>query len=99
MTKLVLVRCAARITAASTASSSPCAVCRVLCAVCLRCRWMGKGVSKAVDHLNKEIAPALVVSHSPQPEVKPHQHSSSTAMQRAQTHANSYAHHMCGHRL
>jgi hypothetical protein len=23
---------------------------------------MGKGVSKAVDHLNKEIAPALLVS-------------------------------------
>lgn len=23
-------------------------------------KWMGKGVSKAVDHLNKEIAPALV---------------------------------------
>jgi enolase len=26
------------------------------------CRWMGKGVSKAVDNLNKDIAPALLVS-------------------------------------
>lgn len=36
--------------------------CALLVVPC--CRWMGKGVSKAVDHLNKEIAPALVVSNS-----------------------------------
>jgi hypothetical protein len=32
---------------------------------------MGKGVSKAVDHLNKEIAPALLVSEGHGTATKP----------------------------
>lgn len=39
---------------------------------------MGKGVSKAVDNLNKEIAPALLVGSA-----QPHTHRQTAAQQRA----------------
>jgi len=35
--------------------------CNLVCRRLMVCRWLGKGVSKAVDNVNKEIAPALLV--------------------------------------